>query len=291
MNNYILGLLYGDGSFTRKDNREWYSFFTTHKELADIVKSFLDDNNISYNSYSRDHVAEYKEKWEILEIVEITDKDFNNYLVDVGFKSEYASERIKWNPDFIRGYLETKGTLFSYMSRNSLSWRIALSGNEEDLEYLKYMIESRLDIKTSKLVHRKEREDQGIISKSFRFYIQNREGLVRFIRNIDNNEKSEYLRDKIDSFFRWDNETPFNMKRKVFKHYKYAVGFMCRELDIEIKGVRGGGGEKGWKPVYLFFDGEIQDEYFFKGWEEAYNWVRDIYKDETGHNYPLVEAE
>lgn len=47
------------------------------------------------------------------------------------------------------------------------------------------------------------------------------------------------------------------MKRKVFKHFKYAVGFMTKEMNITIKGIRGISIKDRQKPVFLFEKDEV----------------------------------
>jgi hypothetical protein len=288
VSNYLLGVLYGDGSFQNTSGYEWFFFASTHKELSDKVKIFLKENNINHFSFIRDFASDHiKANYELLEVIEITDKEFNKYLIDCGFKSEIASERIKWNPDFLRGYLETKGTMFTYLSRGNEAWRIAFSGNEKDVSFLAEKLENDLEISVSKMLRRRERERLGIISESYRISLQNRNGIANFVSYIDSEEITEYLREKIEAFKKWHRETPFNMKR-VFKHYKYAVAFMCKGLGIQVKGARGGGGGKHWKPIYVWIDGEQTDQ-FFKSWEDAYNWVKKEYLDKTGFNPPFVE--
>lgn len=80
---------------------------------------------------------------------------------------------------------------------------------------------------------------------------------------------------------------PFNLKRKVFKHYKYAVGFMTKELDITIKGIAGGSRTSGFRPIYLW-DNDIP-VLCFKGWENAYYWASNEYEKTTGYKAPVVK--
>lgn len=288
VNDYILGLLYGDGCFQIKDGYEWFFFSTTHKEISDKIKKTLKENNVAHFSHHRDFEHGHKhDKWEILEIIEITDKRFISYLKEQGFKSEIHHERIRISKDFIRGYLETKGTLFKSDSRGSEFWRISFSGSYEDVAYIKNKLEPLLNIEFSQIVRRKEREDKGIISESYRINIQNRIGLAKLIEFLDGEEVSEYLKQRIDGFKYFHKTTPFNMKRKVFKHYKYATQFMSRELGLDLKGMRSGG-RKGFKPIYLYENGiEVLG---FAGWEKAYRWISQEFEEKTGFNAPKVES-
>lgn len=290
INDYILGLLYGDGSFQMKEKYELFFFSTTHKELADKVEDSLNINNIHHSRFQRVYGKGHeKENYEILEIIEIYNKDFHKFLIENGFKSDKASERVKTNPHFIRGYLETKGTLFQSYSRDSEFWRVAFSGNYDDVQYIKESLEERLNIEFHNVTRRKERESLGIVSKSFRLSIQNRIGIAKLIEYINVGDVSEYLKQRIEGFTQFNTSTPHNMKKKVFKHYKYAVGFMARELGLTMKGVKNAVGAKGFKPVYLWEDDT--PILGFKGWTMAYKWICLEYKEKTGFNPPPVESE
>lgn len=265
-------------------------FSTTHKELSDKVINYLDENNIKYFNHRRHFPKGHKnENYEILELIEITDEKFREYLLSQGFMSDNANERIKWNRDFIRGIIETKGSLFTYQHRNSIAWRISISGNEDDVKYIKYILETELNVSAGDVSRRRERESEGIISESYRLNIQNRAGVREVVNFIKGENMSEYLSEMIDKFEKFDAETPYNMKRKVFKHYKNAVSAMTRELNIVIKGKRGGGGKRGFKPVYLW-EGDTEVA-CFSGWENAYKWTCEMYKEELGRIPPEVHSE
>lgn len=289
-NNYILGLLYGDGHFQIKDRYEWFMFSTTHKELSDKIINYLDENNIKYFNHRRHFPKGHKnENYEILEIIEITDKKFREYLLSQDFLSDSANERIKWDKDFIRGIIETKGSLFTYRSRNSISWRISISGNKEDINYIKHMLETELNVSVGEVFRRRERESEGIISESYRINVQNRAGVREVVGFIKGENTSKYLEEMIEKFEKFDAETPYNIKRTAFKHYKNAVAAMTRELNIVIKGKRGGGGKRGFKPVYLWEeDTEIA---CFSGWENAYKWTCKMYEEELGRTPPEVHLD
>ena len=288
LNDYIYGLLYGDGVIQTKHNKEYLFFSTTHKELADMLSNEFSKVGIKYSRYTRSYDTPEKENYEILEIIESNDITLLKYLNENNYRSANITERLIISPDFIRGYLETKGSLFKYFSRRSEAWRISLSGQKEELRYIESHLSKLLDIKFSKLTQRKEREDIGIISGSYRISIQNRNGIAKFIYWIDNGEQvSKYLKQKIDEFKSFHETTPFNVKRKIFKHYKNAVKFMARTMELEIKGVRGGGGSIGYKPIYLWEANNKTME--FQGWEGAYNWICKEFKNKTGFEPPKVE--
>lgn len=288
LSEYVLGLLYGDGNFQMKEGIETYFFSSTHREIRDRIAREFKENKFRHTINTREHVADYKINYQSLDILDTRDKKLLSYLVECGFKSDNPEDRIHINPDFIRGYLETKGTLFEGFFRNSTFWRVAFSGNEEDLLYLKSKLSEVLGTPIREVTQRKEREDQGIISKSYRLSIQSRDGVAKLINYIDSEDVSAYLKLRIEGFKAFHASTPFNMKRKAFKHYKNAVRFMSRELGIEIKGIRGSvaGIKKGYKPTFLWENGEKVRE--FRCWEEAYEWTSNKYLDETGHTPPIV---
>ena len=286
--NYFLGILYGDGYFQKRYNKEYYIFSTTHKEIANKVRGTLEQNKSHYKHYNGEFEEGHtKENYGILEIFEIHDENICKYLNKCGFQSPNASERIQIGKDFIRGYLETKGSIIKYHTRKSEAWRISLSGNREDLEYIKNSLEEKLNINFSKILQRKERIDEGIISTSYRLNLQNRPGVAKLLSYIEDKETTEYIKEKIKTFKQYHTSTPHNMKRKIFKHYKFAVGFMAKELGLTIKGVRGGIQVNGERPIYLWKDNEV--EFTFNGWNGAYEWIQKEYEEKTGYNSPKVE--
>lgn len=293
IDNYIYGLLYGDGHISIKDKYECFLFTTTHKELVEKVKSFLSENNIKFGHHHRDYShfeGHKKEKYEVLEILETYDKEFIKTIKDRGFQSENVEERIIWNGDFIRGFLETKGTLFQFMDHKGKneSWRLAFSGSIEDMTYLKEKFDL-MGTNSSQLLHRNERRELGIISKSYRLPIQNREGIKIVLDFLDGENKSLLLKERIDGFNHFYKTFPYR-SYKVFKHYKYASQFMARNLNLDIHGVRGGVSLKNkMKPIYLWENGK--EVLCFYSWENVYKWLSEIYLDETGVNPPLVEPE
>ena len=76
--------------------------------------------------------------------------------------------------------------------------------------------------------------------------------MTKIIEFIDGNEISTYLKEKIKGFNQFEANTPFNAKRKVYKHYRSATLAMAKELESTIKGIRGSIGTKGFIPVYLW---------------------------------------
>ena len=286
--NYLLGVLYGDGYFQKRYNREYFIFSTTHKELASKVQQTLEQNEVQYKHYQREFEEGHsKENYGILEIFEIHDEKFCRYIKECGFQSKKASERIRIDENFLMGFLETKGSLIKYYNRKSVAWRISFSGNQEDLEYLKETLEEKLNISFSKILQRKERIDDGIISASYRLTLQNRPGVAKLLSYIEDREATEYIKQKIRSFEQFHASTPFNMKRKIFKHYKFAVGFMAKELGLTIKGIRGGGQVIGDRPIHLWEEDVITST--FNGWQGAYEWIQNEYEVKTGFTPPKVE--
>lgn len=288
-NDYVMGLLYGDGSFTMKENREFYLFSSVHKELADKIEIALQSNDIRYSRFARVHDADGEtSNYETLELVEIYDKRFLDFIVSSGFKSESVEDYFKTTGDFLRGYLETKGTLFQSSQRGNLFWRISFSGSEKEIKYLKLFLETTLDISVSNIVQRNERQELGIISASFRISIQNRTGVAKLVEYIDGEEISVYLKERVEGFKLFDKTTPFNLQKKAFKHYKNAVGFMTREMKLDIRGIRGISIKDRQKPLFLFEDEEIKQ--CFRNWKSTYYWICEEYESKTGKKPPKVES-
>jgi phage-related protein len=280
LNDYYLGILYGDGY--KQEN--YYYFSTTRKDLADMVEGKLASKDIKFNRYQRDYNVNDKENWEMLEIIEIRDKDFLNWLELKNIFSENASDRIKLNSNFVRGYTETKGTLFYYKQRNSDAWRVSFSGTENDIQYLHEYLSKEHGINCSAITQRKDREDLNIISKSYRFSIQNRKGVESFIEWIDADfDVTPSFKDKIISFQNWNTAKPFNMV-KTYKNYRTATLAMAKELNVALYGKVGGGYGKV-KPVYRWENEEPVET--FAGWQGAYEWAVDKF-NELGINPPTI---
>lgn len=280
LNDYYLGILYGDGYL--QDG--YYFFSTTRTALADVVEEKLKSKSIKYNRYVRDYVKDEKENWSDLEIIEIRDKEFLQWLELKKIFSNNPSERFKLNSNFIRGYLETKGTFFYYKQRNSDMWRVSISGTINDIQYLHNYLSTELGIKCSAITQRKEREELNVISQSFRFSIQNRKGVETFVELIDSDcDITSYMKEKIISFNNWNRSKPFNMI-KTYKNPKTATMAMAKELKVIIKGKVGGGYGK-FKPVYLWEDEKEVEK--FDGWQGAYEWACDKFV-QTGLIPPTI---
>ena len=282
LNDYFLGVLYGDG-YKQED---CYFFSTTNKAIADQLEEKLKSKDIHHTRFQRDYKNKDQDNWESLEIIEIYDKEFIAWLDFRKLLSDNAEERIKCNSNFLRGYLETKGSLFYYKQRQTDAWRISFSGQKNDLQYLyNYLVEVQ-GINCSAIMHRKERENQNIISSSYRFSIQNRVGIERFLHWIDSDvDVTPFLKEKIENFKQWNNLKPFNQKTTVYKNFRRATLYMAKELNIELKGFRGGGRSK-FKPVYLWEnDNKVME---FQGWQGAYEWTKEKYENELGLIPPTV---
>jgi hypothetical protein len=281
LNDYFLGVLYGDG-YKQED---CYFFSTTHKYLANQLEEKFISKNIHYARFTREYHNEYQKDWELLEIFEIYDKDFIAWLDSRKMFSDLSSDRIKCNSNFVRGFLETKGTLFYYKQRGTDAWRISFSGLKSDLQYLYNYLINEQGINCSAITQRKEREEQNIVSNSYRFSIQNRTGIDRFLNWIDSDiDVTPFLKEKIESFKDWNRTKPFNQKTKVYKNYRRATLYMANALKIELSGIRGGG--RKIKPIYLWEEGKQIQE--FEGWQGAYEWTKEKYENETGMIPPTV---
>lgn len=266
LNDYFLGILYGDGYM----QDDYYFFSTTRKGLADLVEEKLKSKEIKYSRYCRDYYGEEKNNWEQLEIIEIQDRAFFDWLELKKMYSTNPVDRLKNNSNFMRGYLETKGTFFYHKQRESDAWRLSFSGIQADIQYLHALCSNQLGINCSAIIQRKEREELNIVSQSFRFSIQNREGVGKFIDWIDDDyDITGFLKEKIIAFRDWDNSKPFNLM-KSYKNAKTATQAMSRQLNIELKGKVGGGYGKA-KPVYLWENDEPIQQ--FEGWQGAYEWA------------------
>lgn len=281
LNDYYLGILYGDGYL----QKEYYYFSTTRKQLADILEEKLISKNIEYNHYTRDYNQEEKDKWEQLEIFEIRDKEFLEWLEMKKIFSDDAEDRMKCNSNFIRGYMETKGTLFYYQYRRTDAWRISISGSQDDLQYLHHYLLNDRRINCGTVTQRKEREDLNIVSQSYRFSIQNRKGVQEFVDWIDSDfDITGLLKEKIEAFRKWNTSKPFNMV-KSYKNYRSATLAMAKELEVDLRGIRGGGGKGNIRPVYLWENDEKIQE--FAGWQGAFEWAKGKFL-ELGINPPTI---
>lgn len=282
---YELGLLYGDGHFSK--GKGHYLFTTTHIEVAKRIKSYLNKKKISFSYYTREHNEE-RERWETLQLIEITDAEFKGWLKEQGFSSEIKEERIRNNHEFIRGYIETKGSLFSYLSRGVERWRLSISGGKEDLERLLDIFSTFTDVEEVTIKRRKERELLGVISESYRIHFNRRDKIKIILDWIDGDDKTRYLDDKMKQFHHYYETESFGMNR-VYKNYKFATMAMAKKMNVTIKGKRGGGGGKGYKPVYKWVHDEAIDVY--RGWEDAYSKVRVEYEKRTGKVPPIVDPD
>ncbi|ALX47773.1 hypothetical protein [Lentibacillus amyloliquefaciens] len=91
----------------------------------------------------------------------------------------------------------------------------------------------------------------------------------------------------IKGFDQFHVSTPFNAKRKVFKHYRSATQSMVRELNVNIKGIRGSMGTKGFRPVFMW-EGDTP-VLCFKSREWAFHWTSTEYEKRTGFKASSVE--
>lgn len=285
VDSYIRGLLYGDGYLQEEG---LYIFTTTNVEVFSKVREYLDEKKVRYANYTRDYTDDKFNNWELLEIVEIRDVDFINGMDKKGFFSKSRGERILKEGGFLRGYLETKGTVIRYVEKGNVFWRVSFSGGLGDLEELRDIL-IRAGLVLGSIHRRREREDRGVISKSFRLSINNRgsiRGLLDYIYK-EGDEVSGYLKGKILEFIDYDMRMPFNNKKKVYKHYKGASLSMARQFGYEIKGVRGGKfSGSGAKPVYRWEGNKKIEE--FAGWVGVYEELSKRYEEIYGIEAPKV---
>ncbi len=290
IDEYVVGLLYGDGSMHLKDGKEQYFFSTTNAQIASRVRKEFDNLGLKYYKVIRDHNTDDKENYEILDIVATTNKHTISVLKSNHVISNDVEKRMRNSGEFLRGYLETKGTLFEHMSKNNTAWRVSFSGNKDDIYYLKDFLDNRLNVRTSSIHQRREREDLGVISESYRLPIQNRDGVSKIVEYIDGEDMSAYLKDKVESFKDFHQSTPFNRKAKVFKHYKSATQYMAREMGIIVNGKRNDIRPNGWRLIYLWNEKEI-NTVIFNGYEVAYKHISELYKKTTGFEPPMVDED
>jgi hypothetical protein len=275
LTDYEYGLLYGDGHI----QEEMYVFSTTHLEVYDFVHDGVKRENISHRAYIREHKGEDKENWSSLHILEITDLTCVKSL---------RHSTLQVSPDFLRGYLETKGTLFMFEQRGNISWRCSITGSKEELEFLLFHLPF---LSVKKIAQRREREKLGVISSSYRLSINRRQELFELLTYVDTNrdETTLYFAERIDSFYDFHRSKPFNMNH-AYKNHKYAAQAMAKRLGYELKGIRGGSGAGSRrKPLYLKKNGEDMAVYY--GWEEAYENLCPLFQHETGFLPPVIKKE
>ncbi|QST02654.1 hypothetical protein IMZ31_19080 (plasmid) [Pontibacillus sp. ALD_SL1] len=276
--DYIRGLLYGDGHLSYKEGTPILYFSSTHLILAGFVEDALQKHSIPYIAYERE-----TGDWSPLAIIESRDKEVIRYVDETSL-----FQGADLNPDFLRGYLETKGTFFSYDEQGKTRHRIAYSGSCDDMERIHQHLSDDLGVSCSSIIHRKEREEQGIISVSYRFAIQNRDGIYKMVDYLyDKEEISPMLLDTMDEFLAFNENTPSFRMKDVFKNYRNATKFMTRHLGLDIQGKKGGGAAKP-KPVFLWENGEVVRE-FTGGWKEAYVYTSELFAKTYPFDPPRVE--
>lgn len=286
---YELGLLYGDGHRFKKYGNERFLFTTTQDELIAKIESAFEQNEVAFLKFQRQH-GEGKENWKPLHILETSDEAFLGYLEAGGFEAADAEQRFKKNPDFIRGYLETKGTLFEYKSRGIDRWRCSISGSQEDLEFLVDYLQPYIGDK--RVRRRLDRAEMGVESESYRFSIDATEDLrvfLDFIKPVGQGEISSALMKKMNDFgVYWHVQ-----KRKInptYKYYRGATKAMAKELELTIGGIKGGSKSgSGKKPIYLQ-EGETVIT-SVNGWEAAFQLVSMIFEQVFELKAPTITSE
>lgn len=225
---YEQGLLYGDGSLN-KDG--YYTFSITHDELSELIKDALDRNSLTYyyKKVSYEHLEELKNYNELhhytikvngIEFIEMLSDNFNNLT-----------------PQFLLGYVETKGSLFSYTEtkKNVANTRhkLSISGSYEELLIIKNYFQQLGCESKSEIHQRNDREEQGIISKSFRYSVNKRDDLEIIMNHLTIDEGSLHIKWRIEGFHNFNRTTPRRIVNHAFKSKRSACMYMIRELNYE----------------------------------------------------------
>lgn len=284
---YIYGLLAGDaGLYKKKEGQNHHIFFSNvNAELVDIVKEWCIEKSYRHASFNR---IVNQENWSPLYIVEIYTESVTVDLRKLGILNEDNQFNVIDNPDFLRGFFETAGTIFPFMDKKVLRYRIAFSGYLHQMEQLKEILGNR-NIVTPSIIQRKERADQGIISESYRLVINRREGKVALLQNLYYPDcfGSLLYKDKVNEYWGYMWRTPLNYTG-VYKHFSNASKAMCRHLMLSVKGEKNGNSGSGAKPITIKnkHTGEILNVCY--GWEGTYNYLCKLWEQKTGLEVPKI---
>jgi hypothetical protein len=248
------GIIYGDGTIVNKATCKVLMFTCTNKSIVDNVHKWFDDEGIKVSRFQRNHTSEDKQNYEILDILE----SYHNPYIKGDLELSFIP-----NFEFLQGYIQTKGSIFKYMDKDVERYKMAFSGTKDNMETVRELLES-IGIQDIKVIHRKEREHLGVISKSYRIQIHNR----KVIRNIleqfnDDNWISLTMKEQVENFKLYDKETPYFRPNGAFKHYKNAVRYMLREMCKTESLATTRGGE-----FRIFYDEEG-----YPNWESLFNVV------------------
>lgn len=288
LSDYDKGLLFGDGHVVKNHNS--FMFSTTLIPLKNYMISLL--NESGYRYYVKKIVfSDEKENYE----------DIYKFHIDINFYLDYLKDvfinlKTHLSLGFLLGYLVTKGSLFSYKdiheSYYDIRYRINLSGSCENLLLIKEFGLS-LGIKFTNVIQRKDRESLGIISNSYRMYLNRRDDLSYLLNHFSILKEFDcvpaFMCKTILNFISYDKRTPRYRAKKYYKNYRLACLYLMKELQIEYKGIRGGSNSgSGSKPLYLIENGIVNKTQYIYGWENVYNKLKIIYEERYNLSSPEV---
>lgn len=264
ISDYMRGVLFGDGKLLPNHSR--YLFSTTRVDLKNTVESFLQENDVSYYTKTFTFHGE-KENYEDIHKVFIVKEFYHECL-----KAYEESLPLNMNAAFLLGYVETKGSFFEYTEKKPEGdvkrWRLSLSGDQETLQFIKAHFE-RKAIHFTNLVHRRERANQGIVSKSYRMYLNRRKDLRTLIDQFMHYDCTPHLKNAFERFIAYDEGTP-QIKAKVsYKNHRLACMYLMKELGVEYRGNKTDNVDgTSIKKIYRIEQGERKE--YERGWEGVY---------------------
>ena len=288
LSDYDKGLFFGDGHIVKNHNR--FMFSTTLIHLKNYVEIVLNKSGYNY-SVSKVEYSGDKENYEDIYKFHIDINFYYDYLEDI-----FINTKNHLSLGFLLGYLVTKGSLFSYKDMHEnyydIRYRINFSGSFEMLELIKeYGL--GLGIKFTNIIQRKDRESEGVISKSYRMYLNRRDDLSYLLNEFSLLKEFEYVPDficqTILNFIEFDKCTPRMRAKKYYKNYRLACLYLMKELRIEYKGTQGGSSSgNGSKPLYLIENGVKNEDVYIYGWENVYKKLSKIYEERYNLRSPEV---
>lgn len=264
ISDYMKGVLFGDGKLLTNHSR--YLFSTTRINLKNKVEVFLKENKIDYYSRKFEFFGD-KENYEDMYKIFI-DKDlYHRYL-----KKQELDLESNLSYEFLLGYIETKGSFFQYTEKKDNytmeRWRLSLSGENEVLSLIKNFFE-RDSLHFTNLVHRRERAEKGIISKSYRLNLNRRNDLKYLVEKLIQFDCTAHLKSLFHDFIEFDNCNPRNKAKNYYKNYRMACSYLMKELNIEYRGSKTENIKGTYiKKIYRFENGEAKE--YEKGWEGVY---------------------
>lgn len=272
LSHYQLGLLHGGGTYLN----EKYRVYLTQKYLYDYLLNALD-------YLLADYEAEIVEAAEdsFRGRVDIIDDEIIEYMMENGIRKE--SSTLPLDAAFIRGYLETNGSFYSYTDKGVKMWRCNFSGQLEDLIALKEHLESE-EIKCRAIEERKsKKKSTGTVSITYRLSIGARKSIVKLVDYLNTEVEGEIsfgLASKFDEFQNFDRKHPKRTNAE-FTQARYAVEAMCRVLEYTIIKT------SLKRPFKIIIQGN-DDEWKFESYSEAYAYLSQLYADIRKTEAPSV---